>query len=253
MSCTNGPSAFSGGGAAAADRLPVGAGQVRVRPGAAARTAASSSIIAGEIVLQMPPEDKATAPSHGPRRWRAATRTAASRRFADLHRPTMTTSPRSRLHGSGTGRSTRRTMRTQAAERAATKRKESAQMAKVFGLPGLDDESNRAFAAKLMKYAGWRSVRYRGQGRVRRRLSFRGPRDAGLRLPDACPTTTSSSRSSPSAAGPTARCWSPRRRSPAASGPFGARAKVLRPAGQEATARSRAPRAASPSSPTAKS
>ena len=30
--------------------------------------------------------------------------------------------------------------------------------------PGLDDESNRAFAAKLMKYAGWRSVAYRGHG-----------------------------------------------------------------------------------------
>ena len=37
-------------------------------------------------------------------------------------------------------------------------------MAKVFGLPGLDDASNRAFAAKLMKYAGWRSVTYRGKG-----------------------------------------------------------------------------------------
>lgn len=48
--------------------------------------------------------------------------------------------------------------------RAASKRKESEQMAKMFGLPGLDDESNRAFAAKLMKYEGWRSVRYRGNG-----------------------------------------------------------------------------------------
>ena len=27
-------------------------------------------------------------------------------------------------------------------------------MAKMFGLPGLDDASNRAFAAKLTKYAG---------------------------------------------------------------------------------------------------
>jgi hypothetical protein len=49
-------------------------------------------------------------------------------------------------------------------ERAAKKRKDSEQMAKMFGLPGLDDESNRAFAAKLMKYAGWRSVAYRGKG-----------------------------------------------------------------------------------------
>ena len=44
------------------------------------------------------------------------------------------------------------------------KRKDSEQMAKMFGLPGLDDASNRAFAAKLMKYAGWRSVTYRGSG-----------------------------------------------------------------------------------------
>jgi len=47
---------------------------------------------------------------------------------------------------------------------AAAKRKDSEEMAKAFGLPGLDEESNRAFAAKLMKYAGWRSVTYRGKG-----------------------------------------------------------------------------------------
>jgi hypothetical protein len=44
------------------------------------------------------------------------------------------------------------------------KRKDSEDMAKMFGLPGLDDASNRAFAAKLMKYQGWRSVTYRGNG-----------------------------------------------------------------------------------------
>lgn len=52
----------------------------------------------------------------------------------------------------------------QAAERAESKRKESEQMGKLFGLPGSDDESNRAFAAKLMKYQGWRSVAYKGKG-----------------------------------------------------------------------------------------
>ncbi|HEX6741878.1 MAG TPA: hypothetical protein VF079_08820 [Sphingomicrobium sp.] len=46
----------------------------------------------------------------------------------------------------------------------ASKRKEAEEMAKMFGLPGLDDASNRAFAAKLTKYAGWRSVTYRGKG-----------------------------------------------------------------------------------------
>ena len=53
---------------------------------------------------------------------------------------------------------------TEAARKAAAKRKENEEMAKAFGLPGLDEESNRAFAAKLMKYAGWRSVAYRGNG-----------------------------------------------------------------------------------------
>jgi hypothetical protein len=49
-------------------------------------------------------------------------------------------------------------------QRAAAKRKENEDMAKALGVPGLDDESNRAFAAKLAKYAGWRSVAYRGKG-----------------------------------------------------------------------------------------
>jgi len=51
-------------------------------------------------------------------------------------------------------------------QKAAYEKKlqETEQMAKMFGLPGLDDDSNRAFAAKLMKYAGWRSVTYRGHG-----------------------------------------------------------------------------------------
>lgn len=50
------------------------------------------------------------------------------------------------------------------ARKAADDQKNNEQMAKAFGLPGLDDESNRAFAAKLTKYAGWRSVAYRGNG-----------------------------------------------------------------------------------------
>jgi hypothetical protein len=53
---------------------------------------------------------------------------------------------------------------TQAAERSKSKREEAEQMAKMFGLPGFDEDSNRAFAAKLGKYAGWRSVQYRGKG-----------------------------------------------------------------------------------------
>jgi len=44
------------------------------------------------------------------------------------------------------------------------KQRSDEEAAKSFGLPGADEESNRAFAAKLMKYAGWRSVTYRGKG-----------------------------------------------------------------------------------------
>lgn len=52
----------------------------------------------------------------------------------------------------------------QAAEKRAEQASESDQMAKLFGLPGTDDESNRRFAATLMKYQGWRSVAYKGKG-----------------------------------------------------------------------------------------
>jgi hypothetical protein len=52
----------------------------------------------------------------------------------------------------------------QAADRAKSKREDTEQMAKLFGMPGFDDESSRAFAAKLSKYAGYRSVQYRGRG-----------------------------------------------------------------------------------------
>jgi hypothetical protein len=44
------------------------------------------------------------------------------------------------------------------------KERSDQEAAKAFGIPGADEASNRAFAAKLMKYAGWRSVTYRGKG-----------------------------------------------------------------------------------------
>jgi hypothetical protein len=47
---------------------------------------------------------------------------------------------------------------------AAKRRADAEKMAKMFGLPGVDDESSKAFAAKLMKFAGWQSVTYRGNG-----------------------------------------------------------------------------------------
>lgn len=53
---------------------------------------------------------------------------------------------------------------TKAAEKRAEQAKEADQMAKMFGLPGSDEASNRRFAASLMKYQGWRSVTYKGKG-----------------------------------------------------------------------------------------
>jgi len=44
------------------------------------------------------------------------------------------------------------------------KRQDDEEAAKAFGLPGSDEASNLAFAAKLMNYAGWRSVAYAGKG-----------------------------------------------------------------------------------------
>jgi len=52
----------------------------------------------------------------------------------------------------------------QSAARAKSKREENEQMAKMFGIAGLDEASGREFAAKLSKYAGYRSVQYRGKG-----------------------------------------------------------------------------------------
>jgi len=95
----------------------------------------------GQIVAQVPPEDEAMKP------W-----------TADLAHCTDDDKDRA---------CTKAEIASQKAEyeaRAAAKRKENEDMAKALGLPGLDDESNRAFAAKLMKYAGWRSVTYRGKG-----------------------------------------------------------------------------------------
>jgi hypothetical protein len=52
----------------------------------------------------------------------------------------------------------------ESAEKIEQRRKESDNVAKMLGLPTTDDESNRRFAASLMKYQGWRSVTYKGKG-----------------------------------------------------------------------------------------
>ena len=52
----------------------------------------------------------------------------------------------------------------ESAEKIEQRRKESDNVAKMLGIPTADDESNRRFAANLMKYQGWRSVTYKGKG-----------------------------------------------------------------------------------------
>lgn len=99
----------------------------------------------GEIVLQMPPDAAAGPP------W---TDDMAACSISDGKA----------MHETPCTKEQVATQKKSYEENAASKRKQNEEMAKAFGLPGLDDESNRAFAAKLMKYAGWRSVTYRGKG-----------------------------------------------------------------------------------------
>lgn len=69
------------------------------------------------------------------------------------------------------------------AERVAKKRKENEEMAKLFGLPGSDDESNRRFATNLMKHRGWRSVTYKGKGLFEVDYRFEGRLDQDYAFP----------------------------------------------------------------------
>jgi hypothetical protein len=121
----------------------------------------------GEIVIQLPPDEETKSEP-----WK----TAFARCFKDGRTEVVTsTEVLSEEAGSSEVEETRPCTVAEVAKlkaqyekdsaaKAAAKRKENEEMAKAFGLPGLDDDSNRAFAAKLMKYAGWRSVTYRGKG-----------------------------------------------------------------------------------------
>ena len=115
----------------------------------------------GEIVIQLPPDaDTKTAP------WsdKAAQCYAGEDGTKSAPMRESDTMPDERPCTKAEIAHQRAEYEKQAADAAAAKRKDNEEMAKAFGLPGLDDASNRAFAAKLMKYAGWRSVAYRGKG-----------------------------------------------------------------------------------------
>ena len=112
------------------------------------------------------------------------------------------------------------------AARVARKREESEQMAKMFGLPGSDDASNRRFAATLMKYKGWRSVAYQGkgvfavdyhgQGRLDQDVAFPMIPDSDLMLP-----FVAMRRRADGSTLVTAPAFT------GGSGPFGARARMM--------------------------
>jgi hypothetical protein len=116
----------------------------------------------GEIVLQLPPDDSKSEP------WKESLARCRKSGVTETGGPGIFDSDQTDDPLRPCTAAEIAKLKTQyekdAAETAGKKRKESEEMAKAFGLPGLDDESNRAFAAKLMKYAGWRSVAYRGNG-----------------------------------------------------------------------------------------
>ncbi|MEO5611891.1 MAG: hypothetical protein ABIT68_03880 [Sphingomicrobium sp.] len=71
----------------------------------------------------------------------------------------------------------------QIAEQAGKRGEKAEQMAKIFGLPGADDASNRRFAANLLKYKGWKSATYRGKGVFDVVYHFEGRADQDFAFP----------------------------------------------------------------------
>ena len=121
----------------------------------------------GEIVLQLPDKDAATVP------WKDDMARCFENGEPELIDPSMAAmmAEDDETDEDGTRPCTaaeiarlKAQYEKESAEKAEKKRQDNEQMAKMFGLPGSDDESNRRFAATLMKYQGWRSVSYKGKG-----------------------------------------------------------------------------------------
>ena len=120
----------------------------------------------GEVVLQVPPFD---ASQFAPEAWDPKTMAHCHRSGNNSWLPSGTVeTPREgdpeRPCSAAELAQLKAQHKRDSSDNLKEKRKESDQMAQLFGLSGLDDEANRAFAAKLSKYAGWRSVTYRGHG-----------------------------------------------------------------------------------------
>ena len=111
----------------------------------------------GEIVLQIPPDQAA------PKPWNNSMgrcyKSGATEVLSEGSHPAVGSDPVRTCTAAELAQ-----LKSNYEKNAADRQKQAEQMAKAFGLPGLDDESNRLFAAKVMKYAGWRSVTYRGNG-----------------------------------------------------------------------------------------
>lgn len=138
----------------------------------------------GQVILQLP-EDKAEPPVP----WNQAMAHCFTGRAPELRSgpevvvETGVEAPKKRQCTAAEIAALKARHREQAAEQANKKSKEAEQMAKLFGLPGADDESNRRFAASLLKYKGWRSVVYRGKGAFDVDYHFEGRADQDFAFP----------------------------------------------------------------------
>jgi len=118
----------------------------------------------GEIMLQLP-EDKTASPPWDPKSMVRCNKSGEVEIFPDISGGTGNEDgdPQRPCNPAEIAKA-KTQYEKQVGGRAEAKRDESEKIAKLFGLPGVDDESNRAFAARLMKFQGWKTVTYKGKG-----------------------------------------------------------------------------------------
>jgi hypothetical protein len=117
----------------------------------------------GQIVLEVPPDDNKPTP------WKDSMaqchRSGRVDWIPDVPLP-VDTAPGDPIRPCSAAEIAQAKSKHEQSEAAAVaqKRKDNEKTAAMFGLPGFDDATSRVFADKMMKYAGWRSVTYRGNG-----------------------------------------------------------------------------------------